>query len=66
MTFDHEFAYSFYLSSSLLKKEGIGKGDWIGKNCDHKYAFQPGLQDGKAGNLLTIIGFHNDRENFIK
>ena len=34
MNFDHDFGYSFLLLSSLLKREGRKKGEWISKNRD--------------------------------
>ena len=39
MTFDHDFGYSFPLFSSLLKKEGRRKGEWIAKIVIKSNAF---------------------------
>ena len=36
MTLDHDFGYSFPLFSSLLKRGGRIKGEWISKNPDRK------------------------------
>jgi hypothetical protein len=39
MTFDHDFGFSFPLFSSLLKKEGRRKGEWLAKILIKGHAF---------------------------
>jgi hypothetical protein len=47
MTFDHDFAYSFPLFSSFLKKEGRRKGEWIEKIVIKSHVF-----------MLDLSGLH--------
>ena len=55
MIFDHDFGYSFPLFSSLVKKEGRRKGEWIAKTVIKSYAFLRNLHKPILSTPLLIL-----------